>query len=441
MTTATQENVTKLYIAVFKRAPDKAGLNYWVNYSELNLEQIAQSFFDQPETQARYMNVSNQDFINTIYLNVLGREAEAEGLAYWLGELESGSIRHDQMILAIVNGAQGTDAQLLANRTEIGLFFAENSYGDPPNEFEVIAATDATHESVELVKDWIIGSNSFIWNPWLADDDVAYDLQGSNKDDFWFVEEFKSAQIDGRDGNDTLDFQDYNFPGITVDLTAGVGPQAMQILSIENIRATSDADTLIGNDDPNILVSMSGADSMVGRGGDDRFMFENVTDVANGSISGGEGADILEIIAETNIQVSDATFANVSGVEMLQIGYKEEGVPQAATLTLSTGVGLSQFQEIRGTDSHDRGIPTSDVIQTMGNLDLRGITLTSIEELHLLSDGAAIAIDAASLTGIQTISGVENGTGYLYVQVAEGETLDMGAVELNNISLWDTWLI
>ena len=51
---ATQPNntsVAKLYVATFDRAPDSAGLDYWVNLSGLSLEEIATSFFDQPETK------------------------------------------------------------------------------------------------------------------------------------------------------------------------------------------------------------------------------------------------------------------------------------------------------------------------------------------------------------------------------------------------------
>ncbi|WP_367278395.1 DUF4214 domain-containing protein [Sulfurimonas sp.] len=43
-------DVCKLYVATFNRAPDAAGLSYWVNNSGLSIEGIAQSFFDQPET-------------------------------------------------------------------------------------------------------------------------------------------------------------------------------------------------------------------------------------------------------------------------------------------------------------------------------------------------------------------------------------------------------
>lgn len=50
-TTPTDNNVAKLYVATFNRVPDSEGLDYWINNSGLTLEEIAQSFFDQEETQ------------------------------------------------------------------------------------------------------------------------------------------------------------------------------------------------------------------------------------------------------------------------------------------------------------------------------------------------------------------------------------------------------
>ncbi len=54
-TEANRENVAKLYVATFDRAPDAAGLDYWVN-TPLSLEEIAQSSFDQDETKTLYPN-------------------------------------------------------------------------------------------------------------------------------------------------------------------------------------------------------------------------------------------------------------------------------------------------------------------------------------------------------------------------------------------------
>ena len=84
----TKEEVAKLYVATFNRAPDSTGLLYWTDSSRLTLSQIAQSFFDQPETQALYpAGTSNRDFIRSVYANLFNREPDASGWDYWENEL------------------------------------------------------------------------------------------------------------------------------------------------------------------------------------------------------------------------------------------------------------------------------------------------------------------------------------------------------------------
>ena len=131
-----REDVVKLYVATFNRAPDAAGLDYWVKESGLDLEGIAKSFFDQQETQERYGDLINGDnpdyasFVNAIYTNLFDRAAEQAGLDYWVNELENGHITKDEMILAIMNGAQGNDAVILDNKTKVGLAYAEAGFDD-----------------------------------------------------------------------------------------------------------------------------------------------------------------------------------------------------------------------------------------------------------------------------------------------------------------------
>lgn len=92
----TKESVTKLYVATFNRAPDATGLEYWVNDSfngEAELELIAQSFFDQPETQDAYPpNTTSTEFVGAVYSNLFNREPDEGGLNYWVAELDSGRL-------------------------------------------------------------------------------------------------------------------------------------------------------------------------------------------------------------------------------------------------------------------------------------------------------------------------------------------------------------
>ena len=146
----TKNSVTKLYVATFNRAPDAAGLDYWLNSSGLQLEEIAQSFFDQPETQAKYPEGStNIEFVTAVYNNLFNRDPEPAGSDYWIGELNSGSVAKPVFILAVINGAQdtelGNDATILENKTIVGLAFADAGLDDVQLAIEIMSGiTDDT---------------------------------------------------------------------------------------------------------------------------------------------------------------------------------------------------------------------------------------------------------------------------------------------------------
>ena len=121
------DNVTRLYIATFGRAPESAGSIYWLYESKLNLEDIARSFFDQEETKGKYPEgFSNYDFIVAIYNHVYGRNPDQAGGDYWLKELDSGKIEKALFILAIINGAIGDDALMLGKQTTAGVIFVRS---------------------------------------------------------------------------------------------------------------------------------------------------------------------------------------------------------------------------------------------------------------------------------------------------------------------------
>jgi hypothetical protein len=126
----TKEQVEELYIATFNRASDAEGLDYWVN-SGLTIDEIAASFFEQKETEEKYpADQSNEDFVQEIYNNVFNRDGDESGVDYWTQALDTASVTKEQMILAMVNGAQGADQDLLENKTEAGLAFANAGLND-----------------------------------------------------------------------------------------------------------------------------------------------------------------------------------------------------------------------------------------------------------------------------------------------------------------------
>jgi len=164
-TTPTHENVAKLYVATFNRAPDTAGLNYWIN-SGLDLEGIAESFFDQDETQTLYPSTtSNRDFISSVYQNLFNRAPDTSGWDYWEGELNSGVISKERFIEAVINGAQdGTtsnDATILANKTTVGLRFANSGLNDTTQARDVMNGVSDNLATVNAAESTILLASGY----------------------------------------------------------------------------------------------------------------------------------------------------------------------------------------------------------------------------------------------------------------------------------------
>jgi len=149
-TVATKNNITQLYVANFNRAPDNAGLKYWVNDSKLFLEEIALSFYDQPESKKMYpSSFSNAEFINAVYDNMFNRKPDSKGFKYWERALDDGLISRSLFILAVGNGAQNDDKLILDNKTIVGLEFAKSGNDKISDAYKVMNDVTGDIKSVD----------------------------------------------------------------------------------------------------------------------------------------------------------------------------------------------------------------------------------------------------------------------------------------------------
>lgn len=133
--------IQKLYIAYYGRAADSAGQRYWAELMDNaggSLDGIIGAFANAPEAQALYgSGTTVNERITVLYQNILGRAPEADGLAYWAGEVAAGRLSLGNTALAVLNGVHpdSTDAPLVNNRLAVANSFtaqvssASNSYG------------------------------------------------------------------------------------------------------------------------------------------------------------------------------------------------------------------------------------------------------------------------------------------------------------------------
>jgi hypothetical protein len=121
--------VYRLYSAAFDREAD-GGMLFWLDARRdgLGREAIAEAFVESREFEDLYgANLGNRAFVDRLYLNVLGREADDPGLAFWTGQLNSGVSREEMLIFF---SESRENVARTAPDLEDGLFFTSSEIPD-----------------------------------------------------------------------------------------------------------------------------------------------------------------------------------------------------------------------------------------------------------------------------------------------------------------------
>jgi hypothetical protein len=92
----------RLYSAAFDRTPDEAGLGHWIDRLDHGadlVKDVAQSFINSQEFQSTYgPNISDHQFITLLYNNVLDRNPDQGGLAFWNTQMAQGLSRAEVLV-------------------------------------------------------------------------------------------------------------------------------------------------------------------------------------------------------------------------------------------------------------------------------------------------------------------------------------------------------
>ncbi len=114
------EPTIRLYRSAFLRPPDPKGLAYWVRSvrSGSDLDAVADVFATSTEFQNRYGSLSNAQFVDRIYRNVLGREADETGAAYWTDQLNRG-MKRGRMLMAFAQSTENIRRTSVSTRLSL----------------------------------------------------------------------------------------------------------------------------------------------------------------------------------------------------------------------------------------------------------------------------------------------------------------------------------
>ncbi len=105
---AADADYLRIYHALLAREPDIAGSQYWLSEARkgVDLDAVAWSFAQSVEFQSKYGALTNDQFVVTVYSNVLDRTPDVAGRDYWLEEVRSGRLSRHGVVRWMAESAE-----------------------------------------------------------------------------------------------------------------------------------------------------------------------------------------------------------------------------------------------------------------------------------------------------------------------------------------------
>ena len=151
--TISTSDIQALYIAYFNRPADYLGLQFWTNAATQagSVASVANAFSASPEYAALYSGKSTLEIIDSIYVNLFGRHAEPAGLSFWGNALDSGQLNIGNIAYQIFQGAQNADLVAVQSKVAAATAF----YNSLDTSAKITGYDGAAADSV--VKSWLSG--------------------------------------------------------------------------------------------------------------------------------------------------------------------------------------------------------------------------------------------------------------------------------------------
>lgn len=369
-----------VYIALFGRPADPTGLAYFnsVTNNGANLSAI-NNLAGQPEYTARFAGKSNTQIVDSIYQSLFGRSAEAAGLNFFVDALNKGTLNINNIAIAILDGAQGSDKTLLDKKiAAANLFTAEL---DTPVEVGNYTGLTAAAKGAAFISAVTATSPA--------------------------VTQASAAAAVATLGTDS------GVPGVTITLAANTDAVSATAAN-PALKSTAGDDTIVGGATyaaTNIIDAGAGTDKLTASLGADVTVAENglknVEQVFLKATAGGidfAAANAKELTQVWNDGSAAGFDLTVTGIaKTVTVGLK--GTVDASTFTFTETAGASDTATL--------------ALDKAGFVAATTTTIGGIETLNVANTGAS----AVSLTIADTTSLKISGTGDLNATLASAAKL------------------
>jgi hypothetical protein len=423
-------DVTQLYVALFLRAPDSAGLGDWVvqlnalvelgSTYEAAVATVAQRMYDTPDARPYYPSFwTNEQIVTEFYIKVLGRKPDAEGKAGWLAALNApGATKGvviSQLIAAVNSWVPGTDAAINAqgtmskalflNKVAVAEYYAATMMGGVGGATAAISAVTATSDvSSTAAIEALIATGGGVTSAGqtfslTANADVIPGLLGSagttsnaGDNSIYSTETTLSSgdNLNGGAGNDTLYYA-------SSTSLAAVNESGFTTSSIENAVVTSDVPGFATTFD---TTGMTGLARITNDNSAQNLTFVGGTALLGLSLTNVGAATRATSIADTTVTYNAATVAGTADKQALTLSNNKNVDGTAiGTVTVNgieefnvtTSVGASLLDGIAST--------TMKKMTVVGDQSLTLAKTVGVGGINFTDNAAVNVLDASGLTG------------------------------------------
>lgn len=118
---SSRDDLQLLYICYFGRPGDPGGLNFWTSQG-VDPTGFSRVVYSQAEFQSTLLSLDTRSQVNSLYLNLFGRQGDSEGLTFWTQAIDTGKLSLATLGVDLVNAARanaGIDANTLTSKLNI----------------------------------------------------------------------------------------------------------------------------------------------------------------------------------------------------------------------------------------------------------------------------------------------------------------------------------
>jgi hypothetical protein len=126
--------IAQAYLGILARNAEHNGFRSWLKalLAGMAREQVVGFFLNSAEFQNRFgSNLTNGQFVTTMYANVLLRAADTGGFSFWVGQLDSGQITRAQVALGFLDSREFQNLSVSQNPVDVSLMYFDMLRRDP----------------------------------------------------------------------------------------------------------------------------------------------------------------------------------------------------------------------------------------------------------------------------------------------------------------------